>query len=85
MDMEQLKHELKQLLVVECDLDLEPDQLADDELLLGSDSRLALDSLDALTMALAVKDRYGCSIEGGNETRSALATISSLAQFIRAG
>ena len=60
------------------------DELRDDELLLGGDSRLSLDSLDALTIALAVKDRYGKHIDGGNETRNALASIATLAQFILA-
>lgn len=82
MNIETLKQELKQLLVDECDLELSLEEIDDDELLLGSDSRLGLDSLDALTMALAVKDRYGSKIEAGNETRNALASIRSLAEFI---
>ena len=84
MDFEDLKRELKQLVIDECDLELAADELRDDELLLGGDSRLSLDSLDALTIALAVKDRYGKHIDGGNETRNALASIATLAQFILA-
>ena len=82
MDFEDLKRELKQMVVEECDLELQADELRDDELLLGGDSRLSLDSLDALTIALAVKDRYGKHIDSGNETRNALASIATLAQFI---
>ena len=43
---------------------------------------LELDSLDALQISLAVKDRYDVRIEGGSEGRQALASVSSLAQFI---
>ena len=41
---------LKQLIVEECDKedDFEPSDILDDELLFGSKSRIALDSLDAL-------------------------------------
>jgi acyl carrier protein len=82
MDFEDLKRELKQLVIEECDLELAADELRDDELLLGGDSRLSLDSLDALTIALAVKDRYGKHIDSGNETRNALVSIATLAQFV---
>lgn len=84
MDLDTLNVALKQLVVEECDLDLPASELSVDEPLLGSDSRLQLDSLDALTIVLAVKDRYGVSIEGGNDTRNALANIATLAQTIQA-
>jgi acyl carrier protein len=84
MELEALKQELKQLLIDECDLDLPVAALSDEEPLLGSAGRLGLDSLDALTISLAVKDRYGKRIDAGNETRNALTTIATLAQFILA-
>jgi len=82
MNIDTLKQELKALVVEECDLDLSIDQILDDERLIGSDGRLGLDSLDALTISLAVKDRYGKHIDSGNETRTALTSISHLAAFI---
>ena len=82
MDRASLLLELKQIIVDECDLDMGVDDIDDDEMLLGEDSRLDLDSLDALTLALAVKDRYGKHIDSGNETRLALKSVSTLAEFI---
>jgi len=85
MDTDVLKQELKALVVEECDMDFSADDILDDERLIGTDGRLDLDSLDALTISLAVKDRYGKHIDSGNETRAALTSINHLAKFITAG
>ncbi|MHB8424411.1 MAG: acyl carrier protein [Gammaproteobacteria bacterium] len=82
MDREQLKLELKQMIIRECEKDLRPEQIPDDAILIGSESGLALDSLDALQIALAVKQQYGKRIDGNNQTRVALTSISTLADFI---
>ena len=85
MDRERLKLELKELVVTECQKNhIQPDQIADDDILLGSAGRLDLDSLDALQIALAVKQKYGKRIDGGKETRQALKSINTLADFILA-
>ena len=85
MDREVLKRELKELVVVECQKNhIQPDQIADDDVLIGSAGRLDLDSLDALQIALAVKQKYGKRIDGGKETRMALKSVNSLADFILA-
>ena len=84
MNTKKLKQELKSLIVEECDIDFSADEILDDERLIGSDCRLDLDSLDALTISLAVKDRYGKHIDSGNETRAALTSINHLVEFISA-
>ncbi|RLA12265.1 MAG: acyl carrier protein [Gammaproteobacteria bacterium] len=82
MELATLKRELKELVVEECDVDLEAHEIDDDERLIGSDGRMDLDSLDALSIALEVKSRYGKRIDAGNETRMALGSIAMLANFI---
>jgi acyl carrier protein len=84
MDREQLKLELKQLIVKECEKQIPPEQIQDDAILIGSEGSLALDSLDALQIALAVKQQYGKRIDGNNQTRAALTSINTLADFILA-
>lgn len=85
MDREALKRELKELIVTECQKNhIQPDQIADDDILIGSAGRLDLDSLDALQIALAVKQKYGKRIDGNKETRKALKSIDTLADFILA-
>lgn len=82
MDKTQLKLELKRMIIAECQKKLTPEQIPDDAALIGSDSRLGLDSLDALQIALAVKREYGKRIDGNNQTRAALACVNALADFI---
>jgi acyl carrier protein len=83
-DLQTLKAELKQLIIDECEKECAPDDITDDEMLVGSDAPLALDSLDTLQLSLAIKQRYGKRIEGNNETRQALRSINHLAAFITA-
>lgn len=82
MDIQQLKQDLKRLVIEECQKEEDPASLTDDEVLFGSGGRLALDSIDALQISMAVKQRYGKRIDAGNETRKALRTITTLAEFI---
>ena len=56
--------------------------LADDETLFGPDSRLALDSLDALQISMAIQERFGVRMADSKETRRALASIAQLAQYL---
>ncbi|HEX5340765.1 MAG TPA: acyl carrier protein [Gammaproteobacteria bacterium] len=85
MDRAQLKLQLKQLIVTECEKKIEPATIQDDAILIGSSGALDLDSLDALQIALAVKQRYGKRIDGNNQTRAALTSINTLADFILSG
>lgn len=80
LQLESLKQTLKALIVKECDKDIAPETISDDELLIGGP--LELDSLDALQICLAVKDRWDVRIEGGPESRKALASVTALAQTI---
>ena len=86
MDRDALKRDLKELIVVECQKNhVQPEQIGDDDILIGSSGHLGLDSLDALQIALAVKKKYGKRIDGGRATRMALKSVNTLADFILAG
>ncbi len=80
--MQQLKQELKQLIVEECDVDFDINDILDHEQLAGDECRLALDSLDTLAIALEVKTRYGVHIGSGHEARQVLSSVDSLAAHI---
>lgn len=82
MDKEALKLELKKMIIHECQKELTPAQIPDDAILIGSASGLDFDSLDALQISLAVQQRYGKRIDGNSETRNALTSINTLADFI---
>lgn len=85
MDHTLLEQELKQLLIRECDKedDIDWQSIADDEPLFGQQSRIAMDSLDALQVSLALQQHYGVRIEGAKDGRRILNSIASIAAFIR--
>jgi acyl carrier protein len=59
-----------------------PGGLANDEALFGPNARLALDSLDALQVSMAIQQRYGIRIADSKETRRALQDVRSLAAYL---
>ena len=73
---------LKQLIIDELRLeDVTTDDIDNDEPLIGSG--LSLDSVDVLELVLKIEKLYGIKIKTSEESREALACISSLAAFIR--
>ena len=82
-DAAELKHALKAMIVKECDKDVDPSTITDEEQLIGG-GPLGLDSLDALQICMAVQERYGVRIEDGPQARKALRNIDALAQTILA-
>ncbi len=83
MELSELMPQLKELIITECEkTELKPDAISDVELLFGESTQLDLDSLDALQIAVAIKNRYGVRIEGGVESRAAFMNVRSLAQYI---
>ncbi|ACT60568.1 phosphopantetheine-binding protein [Hirschia baltica] len=80
LDKDTLMAELKAMIVDECDTEVEADEIDNDMRLVGEG--LELDSLDALQISLAIKDKYSVRIEGGPDSREAMASVSSLADFI---
>ena len=75
--------ELKRLLLEACDKEEPPGGLADDEILFGPESRLGLDSLDALQISMAIQRRYGVRMPDSKETRRALASLATLAAHLQ--
>jgi acyl carrier protein len=82
-DVEELKRQLKAMIVKECDKDVDPATITNEEQLIGG-GPLALDSLDALQICMAVQERYGVRIEDGPKARKALRNIDALAETILA-
>lgn len=81
--MENLKFELKQLVIDTLDLeDVTVDDIQDDAALFGDG--LGLDSIDALELGLAIKKKYNIKLDANEEqTKQHFASISSLAQYLK--
>jgi acyl carrier protein len=82
-EVDELKQALKAMIVQECDKDIDPASITNEEQLIGGGS-LGLDSLDALQISMAVQERYGVRIEDGPKARKALRNIDALAAMILA-
>ncbi|HOU52923.1 MAG TPA: phosphopantetheine-binding protein [Myxococcota bacterium] len=75
--------ELRELIAQACDL--APERVAAlgvEEPIVGPESPLGLDSLDALEIVTAVQRRYGVRIDSQNTSLRVLASLRALAQFI---
>jgi acyl carrier protein len=84
LDHDQLLLHLRNLLARILRLDvLDPDSIAADEPLMGS--RLCLDCLDELELAICVEEEFGIAICGERESHHAFTSIANLATFISAG
>ena len=81
---DQLTLRLKTLIITTLKLDgVRPEDIPDDEPLIGS-PRFGLDSVDALEIVLAIEKEFNVKIGSSEESRQALATINTLAAYLRA-
>jgi acyl carrier protein len=75
--------ELKALILAAVDKDEPADGLRDDEPWFGPESRLELDSLDALQISMAIQKKYGVRMPDSKDTRRALVSLLALAEHLR--
>ena len=80
---EKLKRELKRLIVEECDIATDPAEIGDDEPLFGRDSRLGLDSIDALQISIAIQNRFSLAITDSKQMRKVMRSLNTFADFIQ--
>ena len=79
--MEQLKFEIKKLIVESLNLeDTDPAEIGDDQALFGEG--LDLDSLDALQLAVAIEEKFGVAITDENMGQQVFASVSAMAAFV---
>ncbi len=80
-----LKLEIKRIIVTACERETPPDTIGDDDTLIGEGSDHALDSLDALQVAVAIGKRFGVRIQDSKHARRVMRSVNTLAEFIRQG
>ncbi|MFP3982314.1 MAG: phosphopantetheine-binding protein [Desulfurivibrionaceae bacterium] len=83
--MEKLERVLLEMIYEICNLPGEvPEDYDLDAPLIGPESPLGIDSLDAVEIVVAVQKMYNVHIGSEENSRQVLASLSSLAEFIRA-
>jgi len=83
VDIEQLKYDLKKMIIEDCEKeDITPEDIADDVELFSDASGLELDSLDALEISMGLQKKYGLRLGDPKAFRRAVTTIEALAQQI---
>ncbi len=79
-----LEHELAELIIDLCNVeDVAPGDVSFDAPLIGPDSPLGLDSLDAVEVVVTVQKTFGARIGGESSSREVLQSLTTLADFIR--
>jgi len=84
VDLEQLKYDLKAMIIEECEKeDITPDDVPNDVELFSEESGLELDSLDALQISMGLQNRYGIRLGDSKEFRRVVTTIDALAELVK--
>ena len=79
----ELSEQLKKIIIEELNLeDIEISEIDDNDPLFG-DEGLGLDSLDAVELVVLIQKHFGVEIKDMEEGKVALASISSLVDFIK--
>jgi acyl carrier protein len=75
--------DLKRLIVEECDITIDPGEISDDDPLFGGDSRLGLDSIDALQISIAIQNKFNIIITDSKRMRKVMKSMNTFADFIQ--
>jgi acyl carrier protein len=75
--------ELKAYILASVDKSEPADGLRDDEPWFGTESRLDLDSLDALQISMAIQKKYRVRMPDSKDTRRAMVSLLTLADYLR--
>ena len=74
-------NELKKLVVENCVLKIEPDEIGEETPLFGPGS-VGLDSLDALQLTVAIEQQYGIAINDAQVARQVLQSLGTLRRWL---
>jgi acyl carrier protein len=81
MDIENLRAELKKLIVDSLELeDVSPQSIKGDENLFGGG--LGLDSIDGMELGMAIKDKWDVKFSDDGDYKKSFETVNSLAEYI---
>jgi acyl carrier protein len=83
--MKKFERELLELICTTCNLqEVNLDRIRPDDPLIGPESPLGTDSLDALEIAVTIQQKYGVRMDSENTSREVLQNVATLADYIQA-
>ena len=77
-----LKENLKEMIVRECDKEIDPKSIKDDDIIFNPSHPLGLDSLDSLQISMALQNEYNIRLVDPKEARRVMESINTLAAYI---
>ena len=81
---ESLKTRVKELIVRQLKLEIDPATIKDDAPLFGdAEQGLGLDSIDALELVLGIEKEFGIKVQDEEVGVKAFASVDSLCDFVR--
>jgi len=83
LEQQQLEQQLKKLIIDSCGIPDAPEDFPSDAPLIGPESPLDLDSLDAVEIVVAVQKTFDVRIGGEDSSREILQSIRTLAEFVQ--
>ncbi|WP_234047368.1 acyl carrier protein [Luteolibacter pohnpeiensis] len=81
MQGEELRQRIKEVMVEELMLEMEPAEIGDTTPIFGGDG-LGLDSVDALQLVVALEKYFGLKIGNAGEAKGILESVETIAQEI---
>ena len=76
-----LREEIKEMMVENLMLKVPKEEIADDLPLFGPNG-LGLDSIDALELVVSLEKKFGVTVPNSETAREALATVNSIADYV---
>lgn len=76
-----LKNRIKKMLVESLMLKMEPESIGDDTPLFAPEG-LALDSIDALELAVSIEKNFGVATQNAEVARTAFVSVNTIAAYL---
>ncbi len=80
MNLDEIKHAIKEVIVRDCKLPMKPEEIASDAPLFGEG--LGLDSVEALSITSGIEQRFDIVIEDEDGIQDSFRTVNSLADKV---
>jgi acyl carrier protein len=79
-----LSLQLKEMLIRECNVkNCTPEDIRDEDQLIGGSGKLKLDSLDAVEIVSALERHYSIHLEDPGQARKVMRTFGTLREFVQ--